>query len=1154
VPTKLKQLDPLLGQQADASHPGARVWLSASAGTGKTHVLTARVLRLLLTGVDPASILCLTFTKAGAAEMADRIHARLAHWVRLSDTALKRELFALGEAHDPPAVARARALFARVLDAPGGGLRIQTIHAFCQALLAAFPVEAGLVPGFRPLDGPAEAALARTTLADLLVTAEQGGDRQLLEDVQALTLRMGEGGAETFLLACGRAAPALEALGADLEGRLRRAFSLPEGNFEDAVAAACADDAFPCAELRRIAAANAGWATQTGLGHADLAARFLAAGPAERGALVDELAGIALTSAGDPRKPKPKLIELEAEYEALCARLGDACRALADLASRAAAVTLLTGALRAGRRFAAAYVAAKRAAGVVDFDDLVTTADRLLNEPGIGEWVRYKVDRAIDHILVDEAQDTNARQWSIVAALAADFFTGAGVRPDILRTIFTVGDFKQAIFGFQGTNPLAFEAARRAFSARAEAAAHQARGTEWEAVARPIETMSLDRSFRSTPPVLALVDRVLDQLGAEGLGLADRPPPHLSSKAGQPGTVLLWRPVTAGGDETAPEGEEAWVDDATRLLAGRIARQVRQWLERPLQLEASGRPLRAEDVLILVRRRGTLASLLVARLHAEGVPVAGVDRLRLAAPLAVQDLVAAIRFAVQPDDDLNLASLIVSPLVGLDQEALFGLAYGRRGSLWSTLRQRDDQAGAAAVCRSLLASADLVTPYRFLEELLSGPLDGRRRLMERLGPEARDPIEELLSAALAFENQSTPSLQLFLDWFDHGDVEITRDPSAPLDAVRVMTVHGAKGLQAPLVILADATGDPDAARGTVLSIDLGEADPVPVPRPRKAEAVGPLADALAGTALLDRQEHWRLFYVAATRAEEMLVVAGALSPKCRGVPPASSWYTAVDAALDSLGAGWIDDPHWGGARVFAAGGRPRATGGERQPRTVPPVPMPDWLTRRARGEERPPRPLAPSSLGRDDVSSPPPDAVRRLAAERGRLLHQLFERLPAIAPPDRPAAADRWLREAAGLTDAAERRRLVADSCRVLADPSFAGIFGPDALAEAPIAAVVDGEVIAGTVDRLLVGPERVLVVDYKTGRSVPATAEAVPAYHLRQMSAYAAALAVIFPGRQVEAALLYTAGPVLLRLPEVLLGRHKPGLQPSEQSLVPAR
>ena len=521
--------------------------------------------------------------------------------------------------------------------------------------------------------------------------------------------------------------------------------------------------------------------------------------------------------------------------------------------------------------------------------------------------------------------------------------------------------------------------------------------------------------------------------------------------------------------------------------------------------------------------------------------MAGVDRLRLDQPLAVKDLLAAVRFALQPDDDLTLANLLVSPLVGLDQDGLYAVAFDRgRRSLWQALRDR--RPALAAPLAELLGQADLVDPYRFLEAILSGPMEGRRRLMERLGPEARDPIEELLSAALAFQGEQTATLQRFVDWFDRGTVEITRDPSAPLDAVRVMTVHGAKGLQAPLVILADATGDPDAARGGAIEWPIGEGAPVAVPRPRSAEMTPSLREADAEAKRREREEHWRLLYVALTRAEERLVIAGALGPRMRGVPPADSWYAKAEAALTGLGAEEVADPLWGAARHYVgegvAGGRVRPPRERRQPA---PVAEPAWLRRPAPEERRPPRPLAPSAIGQDDVADPPPSPAMLDAARRGRLLHALFERLPGVAPDRREAAAERWLASAAGIGDAAVRAALIADACAIIGDPAYTELFAPDALAEAPIAAVVGGEVIAGTVDRLLVTDTTVTVVDFKTGRRVPQGLAQVPAHHLTQMGAYAAALSVIFPGRNVRAALLYTAGPVLLTIPDETLKRTYP-------------
>src|SRR5438309_3364341 len=466
--SRLKPLKTLEGEQERASRPRDHAALSASAGTGKTHVLTARVLRLLLAGVDPSSILCLTFTKAGAAEMAHRIHERLAYWVRLKDTFLFDELEALGEPSGPDARRGARTLFARVLDAAGGGLRIQTIHAFAQGLLAAFPAEAGLVPGFKPLEGREEQLLARQTLADLLVRAEGTGDEDLIANVQALSHRLGEGGAESFLKACARAPDAMASLGPPelIEDRLRAAFGLPAGDIDAAIAGQCCDEIFDVASLRRIGVLNGQWGTKNGLERASLCEQWAAAGAQERARLLDRLHTVWAKADGEIRSFAKGQAPQDDDYLRLATSAFECCSRLLTMRKVASLVACLACGLSAGQRFAEAYAAAKRAAGVVDFDDLIRWTERLLATPGMGDWVRYKLDQATDHILVDEAQDTNAGQWSIVGALTEEFFAGAGATSRH-RTLFTVGDYKQAIFGFQGTDPSEFERARAYFEAKA---------------------------------------------------------------------------------------------------------------------------------------------------------------------------------------------------------------------------------------------------------------------------------------------------------------------------------------------------------------------------------------------------------------------------------------------------------------------------------------------------------------------------------------------------------------------------------------------------------------------------------------------------------------------------------------------------------------
>jgi ATP-dependent helicase/nuclease subunit A len=1130
---RLKTLPELKGEQALASDPAVHAALSASAGTGKTQVLTARVLRLLLKGARPESILCLTFTKAAAAEMANRIGARLAAWVRLKDSELGGDLLALGESNDPVTREYARQLFARVLDCPGG-LKIQTIHAFAQGLLAAFPAEAGIVPGFQPIEGRAEQELVRRTLAELMADAEMRGDGALIRDVQTLSRRMGETGAVEYLQACARKPDAMAALGPrqGIEPKIRRLMGLPDESVDEYIAHRCGDGGFDCDLLRAVAEANRKWGAQTGLGHASVIDEWLQLTPIERAAALGALRKVVLTEKGTLRVSAGQS-KAEPHYEAHAGRLANLIGDLLRVQNGARLASDIAAGLRAGQAFSSAYTHAKRAAGVADFNDLIDWTRALLGQAGMGEWVRYKLDRQVDHVLVDEAQDTNAAQWEIIERLVEEFFSGSTEAERRTRTLFMVGDFKQAIYGFQGSDPARFGEVRETFKKRAalmntgdDLFSHQHRAQEFR-------DLSIAASFRSAQPVLDVVDAMIEEVGPEALALREQPRPHRAHHEDRPGSVELWQPFAVEeSPDDSDEGEERWVELRDRQYAEVLAQRVRLMIEDAPVLASSGRPLTPGDILVLVRSRGQLASLIVARLFSAGVPVAGVDRLHLHEPLAVQDLLAAIKFVVQPNDDLSLAGLLVSPLVGWDQDQLRSLAYGRKSSLWRELRQRSaefpDAHGALA---ELLRLADFTPPSKFLEVILSGPMQGRRRLYSRLGMAARDAIDELMNSALEFERNEIASLDRFLSWFSRGTVDVQRDPGAPANEVRVMTVHGAKGLEAPVVILADATADPAKLGRTPLTVDIEveRAGLAPLLRPKKDERVAPFEEVIAQEDQRDAEEHLRLLYVAMTRAADRLIVSGVM-PKAKkdgsDPRPPSSWHAIVERAMAPIAA--PGDGHVSlGYGVDAVSAPAR-----RAPKLEPaPIAVPDWAKQPAPPETRPPRPLAPSAIAVDDESAPPPSEAMRAAALRGTWIHQLLERLPAVEAGARAGAAERWLERSAGVSNAAARAEIVSQVCGILSDPRFAAMFGPGSLAEAPLAATLpDGRVIAGTVDRILVEEGRVLVIDFKTGR-VPADETAIPNAHRAQMTAYAEALRVIFPGRQVGASLLYTAGPKLIEV-----------------------
>ena len=1128
-------LHPLHGNQREAVAPERDVWLSASAGTGKTQVLTARVFRLLLAGSAPENLLCLTFTKAGAAEMANRINARLAAWVRMKPEPLAADLKAIGAPFGPEDQERARRLFAKVLDAPGGGLRIQTIHSFCQTLLAAFPAEAGLVPGFAPLEERDQLQLRRQVLADLVSDAAGEGRAWLIDAIQQLSLRLGEQGAESFLIRCASAPDAMGLVPDSLEGAeafARRIAGVEiEGDPEAWLASQCA--AVDQSLLRSIRAHNADWKAKTGAENVAKIDAWMALDAKDRAASLADLNSVWATQKGELTKRAPKADGYAENAQAML----DWCAHLQAQVGLARFAALYAGALAAGRAYSDAYALAKRRRAVVDFDDLIRRAARLLAQPGIGEWIRFKLDARIDHVLVDEAQDTNRAQWDIIEAVTEDFFTGFGAQGGRLRTVFTVGDFKQAIFGFQGTDPGQYSAARERLHQRIEQLATDPNRDEPRELAR----LDLATSFRSTEPILKLVDALVAERGHQAFGLESPVAPHIGVKP-DVGEVLLLRPVRPVDDGQSEEDEESWLAEEKLAYARKLAAQIKHWLKEAPVLATTGKKLAPGDIMILVRRRSELASLLVARLYAEGVPVAGVDRLRLGQPLAVKDLLAAIRFAVQPEDDLNLAELLVSPLIGWSQDEL--LRYGWRGpgargrTLWRHLREQAELTDRIAPLRDLLARADFGTPHEFLENILSGPIDGRRRLVARLGREALDPIGELINAAFLFEANHHASLQGFLDWFDRGDVDVKREQAGVSGEVRVMTVHGSKGLQAPLVILADTTADPTKTPDRSFDLRLDDAD-LPVLALRKEERAGRLAEAAAMAEARDLEEHWRLLYVALTRAEERLVLAGSLGVRAKDVPE-HSWYAALDRAMDGMGLEWEEDVDWGAVRRFAGSDVAKEKGPSATD-DLPPTPLPAWLHSPAPEESRPPRPLAPSGSGEDDAAAAPPDPKRRAAAERGRLLHGLFEHLPSADPDRRQELALAWLARRVPELEEAQRSEIYESAARVLDDPRWSAIFAPTALAEAPIAAVVGESVIAGTVDRLLIEPERILVIDFKTGAAIPGSADSVPTAYKRQMARYAAALGTIFPDRPVETALLYSHGPTLIELSPAQLAEHSP-------------
>jgi len=1152
-------------QQRRAARPHSSVWVAASAGSGKTKVLTDRALSLLLHGTAPARILCLTFTKAAAAEMANRLSLRLAAWAVAEESALRKDLTELLETKpDEDLLRRARHLFALVLDTPGG-MKIQTVHAFCQSLLGRFPLEARIAPHSKVLDEREAAEMLEVARVEVLSRALEASPESgegLLANLAEVTVQAQEQSFTELLNDLIRERSRFKRLKdrhQGIEGVVDAVYRVLEADRtttrEALLGAACAEGAFDGAALRRVTQAL----EQGGKRDRDMAillAHWLGT-PAQREELFDDYLGAFFTKAGPRRK--------DLIYKAALEIAPDGAEVLGAEAERLEAVRTRLNARTVAQATAALiriasdildiFEARKRAQALLDYDDLVLLARELLSREGGAGWVLYKLDGGLDHVLIDEAQDTNPEQWEVIRLLTAEFFAGEG-RSETPRTVFAVGDAKQSIYSFQRADPEEFARMQHHFAQRADQA-----GQYWDRV-------DLDVSFRSTAAVLDAVDAVFRwPAAADGVVAPEEGLVHSAAREGAGGQVTLWPlvPVQQAAAAAAWDLGDAAEETPPPLvrLAGFLAEKIHRWTNPARRgrdrddegfLQARGRPMRPGDILVLVRRRNVFVEELVRQLKQRDVPVAGVDRMVVTDQLAVMDLIALGRVLLLPEDDLTLATVLKGPLVGLDEEQLFDLAYGRDESLWDVLRRRAPKnsafSEAHAYLADLRAQADFLRPYDLYAAIL-GPRGGRKKLLQRLGSEASDPIDEFLAAALQYERVHGASLEGFLHWIERGRQEVKRDMEHGVDAVRVMTVHGAKGLQAPVVILPDTLQMPQAPKGLFWPKD----ETLPPVWPLRKALDGPFVSRLRAQLLQDQQrEYRRLLYVAMTRAEDRLYVCGWGTQRTTNE---GTWFALVQNALEAMpGAETFDfaasdasaDPPWEGTGLRIS--NPQTADvelrDEKPPATAVAAPLPDWAGQQPAAEPRPPRPLAPS---RPRDSEPPVRSpLGRVGGDpfrRGLLIHRLLQSLPDIAPERRGEAAQRFLSAGVHALPAAQRDEILTTTLEVLKTPDFAFLFGPGSRAEVPLVGVVLGregpEVISGQIDRLFVDSETVWVVDYKSQRPAPASEEDVPPLYLRQLAAYREILRSIYAERSLRSLLLWTDGPFLMPVSNETLDRYAP-------------
>ncbi|RVB72604.1 MULTISPECIES: double-strand break repair helicase AddA [unclassified Mesorhizobium] len=1146
--------------QASASDPKNSAWVSANAGSGKTHVLAQRVIRLLLRGTDPSKILCLTYTRAAAANMSNRVFSTLSEWTALADVDLAARVEALdGRQPDRETMRRARRLFAEALETPGG-LKIQTIHAFCESVLHQFPLEANIPAHFEMLDPQMEASLFAAARRDM-ISGTAAGDAGLAEAFATILERGGEHGLDALLAEIVRKRDGLRAFisaaGGDGFRALFDEFRFRAGQTAEGLAASVwplpgfLPDYFTTF-ARAAEAADARIVLNNLLPYAHLA--FAENDPVRR---LHLLAKAFLRADGEPYEPAKTF------KKALLDRLPDlaerylaAADAILEISDRLALFRMLEGtraALTIADWLIARYEHLKRARGFLDFNDLITRTVNLLARPDAGPWVQYKLDQGIDHILLDEAQDTSPDQWEVVKRLAEEFFAGLGARDNVHRTVFAVGDEKQSIYSFQGAAPDSFADSRILFAGRVRDAN------------AAFADLKLTWSFRSTDDVLAAVDRVFaDPNVRRGISHDPDPLDHKAIRTDAPGYVEVWPSLGADVVDEPDDWTQA-VDHAHApavRVAENVAATIAGWIGAGEIIEGRGKKLRPGDVLVLVRKRDRFVHALTRALKRRDIPVAGADRLSLPGHIAVKDLIALGHFLIQPQDDLSLAALLRSPVFDVSEEMLFALA-GERPSGLSLIASLRQQAGESAALAAIVAQLDTWSDeaaFKPVFEFYAGTLarDGlRKKMIARLGPEAGDILDEFLSFCLAEERTGLPGLESFLSTLENAGPEIKREMDQTRDEVRVMTVHAAKGLEAPVVFLVDGGSAPfsDQHLPRLMPFDgSGEHWDGKGYLWRSASDVanGFSRAASVRARELSDDEYRRLLYVGMTRAEDRLIVCGYHGKRA---PNAGTWHSIASRAL--VGAPESAErqhPATGETvhRFHVTKLPPVAQAATEEARQTQQFePLPKTLFQPLPPFEDLPRPLSPSGASAlideakeavIDTGSPVLDteAEPGFAVMRGLALHKLLQMLPGIAEAERRDAAERYLKRAGAQWPESERDKALASVAAILADSRFDQLFASSSRAEVAVmgSLEVKGKLrsISGKIDRLAVTSGKVSIVDYKTNRPAPAALADVPPAYVLQLALYRALLQPLYLGHEVSAALLFTEAPRLIELPPAVM------------------
>ena len=1096
----------------DLNTPITSSWVSANAGSGKTFNLINRVVRLLISGVAPSKILCITFTNSAAEEMKVRLLDRLAEWVTMESNELLFHIESLLETKFTDGESRklillkARQLFAEVLEEQSS-LRISTIHSLCETILRHFSVETGIPFDFKIINEIEQRALIEELLQEFAVESNQA-----FININKIIKPSSEAALTDFTLE----------IISDQERLIKEDFFEYFPEFTEAVSEGEINNSNSQKLRSKISSKVLKTlieAFSTGGNESQIHGKMIEDSySSEQENFFEVMEKVFLTLEKKPRDhkrfPDKKVLE---KYPQIISTIKKITDLILDIRRDCQTKDLYLKTKKVkdfGKEVVSKYEKKKLEKNSLDFYDLLKKVKDLLCKDGMMSWVNFKIDATLNHLLVDECQDVSPIQWEIINRIAGEFFDNwAAVQES--KSIFIVGDEKQTIYSFQGADPLTFTKVKSFYSKKLKS------------VGSNLIDLDLNKSYRSSPLILNYINKVFSDPNSLGVKVVK---PHQGTKS-LPGRVEIWPIDQKQKTIISPKVwwesvSETNSSDSKEIFAERLAKEIRVILaEKFIPDENSDcikfRKVMPNDIMILFRSRSPLYYEIIEQLNRQHLPTQGADRIILNNDISIKDIISLLKFLDNPLDDLSLAEALKSPFFNISEAKLFEFAYNREESLWLSFLNNSSESDIITEISNLLSQVDTLTTYELLEMILVEN-SGMEKLINRLGSEVYETVEAFLGYVSEFEDNNISSLASFLNWFSKNKLEIKRPPNKEGRQIKVMTIHASKGQESPIVILPDTLNH---------SIKMTQSKLVKSKnsiffKQEKLERCQKISEIERANLVENEFEENRLLYVALSRTKYWLIISA------NGKTLEESWYQKCLLAYEQMSSEeFTVSNEVSGQKMVLEYNWHRES--NKANHTIDPVieninmgvKLKEIDVNKVEKEKLSPTSLKkiyPKPYSRTERINESLD--KNMSLIRGNLIHSLFEKLSKVENSKRQIVAKNIAKIHFPELKENYVESAIAETLSVMRAKENKRFFSREARFEITIMGALEGiGKINGKIDCLLINDKEIEIVDFKTDRNPPKSVSEVSAAYIMQLGIYSSLIQRSFPDLPIFSYILWT-------------------------------